>query len=193
METTKTRTYVLDRPEWAEAGWQRTTFTLTMTWGKERGEGLVHDDAPGLAVVETRDREGASLMSVTHVGTGRNAGIVSEYAEWPPCPVALHDVLRSACATLDYASLTEETALQVPEDVRVQVRKHAQTLYAHSCAICAWWHAERIPRRAAELEAEIERLRTCVAEAEDALIDAEHDLAEAEKELSDLKKGKVLP
>jgi hypothetical protein len=158
-----------------------------MTWGLETTVAQVHDDAPGLALVAAPARDGVESLSITHVSTGLNAGLISSYVGWPPCPAGLIEVMRIACGTLDYASLTLASAAAVPEEMRRLVRDQMRPLYEHACPVCAWWHAARIPKRIAELEAEVSDLRRIVRDAEDELEETRATLETAEKELEEMR------
>lgn len=179
----------LAHPSWEAHGWERTQVQVCLnTFGEMTpADGLTHPDAPGLALVG-HDHHGRKSVTLTHVGTGMNVGLLYYVQECPACPVALCDAARRACGVLDFVNLTLAEARAVPAAAQECARVPFRNLDEHECEACAWWHAARFPARIAELENEIPDLEDAVRSAEDALAEAEEDLHDAINELNDLKK-----
>lgn len=170
----------LMHPSWAEAGWTVEPVPVRLRYGLQVQDGLKHADAPGLAVTFIED-DGKVKHSITHVGTGSSA--VLSWKEWPLCAVAVRDMLRDVCQVIDYASLTHETAVKVPQATRDAALEIENRILTHSCEVCAWWHDRRLPERIAEWEEEVSRLEGEVERLSQELYDAESDLGAARKEL----------
>ena len=179
----------LAHPSWEAHGWTRTTLGVSLNSSGKRAEaeGLMHPDAPGLALVGYDDL-GRKSITLTHIGTGMNTGLLHGAGDATCCPVALRDATRAACEVIDFANLTLAAARSVPAEAQQRARALFLDLNEHACEACAWWHAASLPKRIAELEDEIPSLEAAVRSAEDALAEAEEDLHNASVELAELKK-----
>lgn len=170
---------------WDAAGWVPCVASVQRhRVGREDWQGRKHPLAPGLVVHASLDHSGR--LTITHDASGLHAGLLS-WNTWTPCPEALRDALAEACRSIDFATLTAETAPYVDPTSRERALASVRVMYGHFCDVCAPEHADALAEEIQEAEEALEEAEREVRSCEDALADAENEVQAIHKQLRELR------
>ena len=169
---------------WPAAGWVPCVASVERNRvGREDRPAWKHSSAPGLVVHASLDN--GERLSITHVSSGLNAGLLS-WQTWTPCPVALRDALSKACEALDFESLTAESAPYVDKEKLNSAKKAVDPLHGHKCEVCIDHFDAELDREIQELKAGLHLAEEEVQERHFALRHAQEDVKVLRKQLADL-------